>query len=199
MAQIDILHDGVLDIATGFSANTKTWKNTKAKWSKLVAKLSEATITNETYAQFIKANKADQSKIKDVGGYVGGYLDKGLRRKSSVLYKQLVTLDIDFSHKDFWWDFQMLYSCAAVIHATHKSTPDKPRHRLIIPLSREVTVEEYQAISRKIAGDLNIELFDQTTFEPERLMFWPSVSKDIEYYFEYQDGRSEERRVGKEC
>ena len=184
----DIKYDGILEIATGFSANTKVWKNTKARWSKLVNKLSEATKTNETYTQFMRANKADQGKIKDVGGFVGGFLDKGLRRKSSVMYKQLVTLDIDFSHNDFWWDFTMLYDCAAVIHSTHKSSPTKPRHRLIIPLSREVTVEEYQAIARKIAGDLNIELFDQSTFEPERLMFWPSVSKDIEYYFEFQDG-----------
>src|SRR5574344_1897328 len=186
--ELNIQYDGVLEIATGFSANTKIWKNTKARWSKLVAKLSEATRTNETYIQFMRASKTDQGKIKDVGGFVGGYLDKGLRRKSSVMYKQLVSLDIDYSHNNFWWDFTMLYGCAAVIHSTHKSSPEKPRHRLLIPLSREVTVEEYQAIARRIAGDLNIELFDQSTFEPERLMFWPSVSKDIEYYFEYQDG-----------
>jgi len=186
--ELNIQYDGVLEIATGFSANTKVWKNTKARWSKLVAKLSEATGTNETYIQFMRASKADQGKIKDVGGFVGGYLDKGLRRKSSVMYKQLVSLDIDYSHNNFWWDFTMLYGCAAVIHSTHKSSLEKPRHRLLIPLSREVTVEEYQAIARRIAGDLNIELFDQSTFEPERLMFWPSVSKDVEYYFEYQDG-----------
>lgn len=186
--EINIQYDGILEIATGFSANTKVWKNTKARWSKLVSKLSKPTRTNETYIQFMRANKADQSKIKDVGGFVGGYLDKGLRRKSSVMYKQLISLDIDFSYNDFWWDFTVLYGCAAAIHSTHKSSPEKPRHRLIIPLSREVTVEEYQAIARRIAGDLNIEIFDQSTFEPERLMFWPSVSSDAEYYFEYQDG-----------
>lgn len=188
MKHVDLQYDGILEIAVGFSANTKIWKNKKAKWSKLVAKISEATVTNETYAQYIGASKSDQMKIKDVGGFVGGHLDKGLRRKTSILYRQLVTLDIDFSHENFWWDFQQLYGCAAMIHSTHKSTYKKPRHRLIIPLSREVTIEEYQAITRRIAGDLNIELFDQSTFEPERLMFWPSVSSDVEYYFEYQDG-----------
>lgn len=185
---LNIQYDGIIEIATGFSVNTKVWKNTKARWSKLVAKLSEATRTNETYSQFMHANKSDQSKIKDVGGFVGGFLDKGLRRKSSVAHKQLIALDIDYSYSDFWWDFTVLYGCAAVIHSTHKSCQEKPRHRLIIPLSREVTVEEYQAIARRIAGDINIEIFDQSTFEPERLMFWPSVSKDSEYYFEYQDG-----------
>ena len=188
MADISIIYDGPLEIAIGYSATTKTWKNTKTKWSSLVSKLSKATKTQETHKQFMQATKADQGQIKDVGGFVGGHLDKGLRRKGSVTYKQVVTLDIDYSYNEFWWDFKMLFECAAVIHSTHKSCPDKPRHRLIIPLSREVTIEEYQAIARKIAGDLNIDLFDQSTFEPERLMFWPSVSSDIQYYFEYQDG-----------
>ena len=185
----NIKYDGTLDIATGFSATTKVWKNTKAKWSNLVNKLSSPVITGEKYSQFMRASKADQGKIKDVGGFVGGYLDKGLRRKTSVQYKQIVSLDIDFSHSNFWWDFTMLFDCAAVIHSTHKSCEDRPRHRLIIPLSREVTVEEYQAIARKIAGDLDIELFDPSTFEPERLMFWPSISSDSKYYFEFQDGK----------
>lgn len=184
----NIVYDGNLDIATGFSATTKIWKNTRIKWSNLLNKLANPVVTAETYKQFISANKTDQGKIKDVGGFVGGYLTKGIRRKTSVQYKQLVSLDIDFSYQDFWWDFTMLFGCAAAIHSTHKSSSQKPRHRLIIPLSREVTIEEYQAISRKIAGDMNIELFDQSTFEPERLMFWPSISSDAEYYFEYQDG-----------
>lgn len=185
---MNIQFDNVIDIATGLSASTKKWKNQKVKWSKLLDKLSKPVVTNETHAQFIAANKADQSKIKDVGGFVGGYLDKGIRKKSSVSYRQLICLDVDFSYADFWWDFTMQYGCAAAIYSTHKSTPNKPRHRLLIPLSREVSIDEYQAISRRVAGNLNIELFDQSTFEPERLMFWPSVSSDIEYYFEYQDG-----------
>lgn len=188
MQSIKLKFDGSLNIATGLSVNSKVWKNTKILWSDLVAKLSEATKTQETYKQFIGANKQEQGKIKDVGGFVGGFLTNGRRDKASVLYRQLVTLDIDFSHENFWDDFTMLFSCAAALHTTHKSCPDKPRHRLIIPLDREVSQEEYQAISRKIAGDLNIDLFDQSTFDVNRLMFWPSVSLDIQYYFKYQDG-----------
>lgn len=185
--QIDLKFDQEIDIAIGLSAISKTWKNTKLKWSELVSKLSEPVVTQETYSEFIKANKQEQSKIKDVGGYVGGFLTNSRRDKNNVLYRQLITLDIDFSHNNFWWDFTVIFDCAAVIHSTHKSTVDKPRHRLIIPLNREVSQEEYQAIARKVASDLNIELFDQSTFDVNRLMFWPSVSKDSKYYFEYLD------------
>lgn len=188
MAEFNLIYDDKIDIATGLSFNTKVWKNKKVLWSKIVAKLSTAVQTAETYKEFISANKEEQGRIKDVGGFVGGFLINGKRRKDAVSYRQLVTLDIDFSHENFWWDFTMLYDCAAVIHSTHKSTPEKPRHRLIIPLNREVSAEEYEPIARRIAGDMNIELFDQSTYEVNRFMFWPSVSKDMELYFEFQDG-----------
>lgn len=187
--QVDKLeYDGNLSIAIGLNVSSKVWKNTKMTWSNLVQKLSTPVITAETYKQFMNATKEEQSNIKDVGGFVGGFLTNGRRDKTNVLYRQLITLDIDFSHENFWWDFTMLFGCAAVIHSTHKSCPEKPRHRLIIPIDREVSQEEYQAIARKVAGDLNIDLFDQSTFDVNRLMFWPSVSSDAEYYFEYQDG-----------
>lgn len=187
--QVDKLnYDENLSIAIGLNVSSKIWKNTKITWSNLVKKLATPVITAETYKQFINATKEEQGKIKDVGGFVGGFLTNGKRDKTNVLYRQLVTLDIDFSHENFWWDFTMLFDCAAVIHSTHKSHPERPRHRLIIPLDREVSQEEYQAIARKVAGDLNIDLFDQSTFDVNRLMFWPSVSSDIEYYFEFQDG-----------
>lgn len=187
--QVDKLeYDGNLSIAIGLNVSSKIWKNTKTTWSNLVQKLSTPVITAETYKRFMNATKEEQSKIKDVGGFVGGFLTNGRRDKTNVLYRQLITLDIDFSHENFWWDFTMLFGCAAVIHSTHKSCPEKPRHRLIIPIDREVSQEEYQAIARKVAGDLNIDLFDQSTFDVNRLMFWPSVSSDAEYYFEYQDG-----------
>lgn len=184
----EIKHDGYINIATGLSMSSKSWKNIKLKWSELLDKLATPVRTNENYAQFIKAPKSEQSKIKDVGGFVGGFLTNGKREKSAVLYRQLLTLDIDFSHADFWWDFTTLFNCAACIHSTHKSSTDKPRHRLIIPLNREVSQEEYEAIARRVAGDMNIDLFDQSTFEVNRLMFWPSISADATYYFEMQDG-----------
>ena len=185
---MELKHNISFTVATAFSGNSKTWKNRKYTWDKFLERLSEPTVTKETYAQFMKASKQDQGKIKDVGGYIGATLLNGNRKKSSVQSKQLITLDIDFSYSDFWWCFTLLYDCAACIHSTHKSSEKKPRHRLIIPLDRAVSAEEYEPIARKIANDMNIELFDQSTFQVNRLMYWPSVSCDSEYYFEYQDG-----------
>lgn len=181
-------YDGQLDVATGMSARSKIWKNQKMQWSELVSRLREENKTNETLKEYLSATKEEQTKIKDVGGYVGGYLRNGRRKPENVVHRQIMTLDIDFAHKDFWDDFCLQFANAAVLHSTHKHCEASPRYRLIIPLSRETTPDEYVAVSRQIAGVLGIDLFDNTTFETNRLMFWQSNPKDIDYYFKYQDG-----------
>lgn len=184
---MEVKNDGIIDIACGFSAKAKIWKNKKIRWSSLLDTLATPVVTKETYKQFMSASKAEQSKIKDVGGFVGGYLVGGNRDKQSVKFRQLLTLDIDFSHENLFWDFVCLYDCAACIHSTHKSSSTNLRHRLIIPLDRPVNSDEYQAIARRVASDVGIDYFDQSTFDVNRLMFWPSVSSDSEYYFQYTD------------
>lgn len=179
-----------LTIAVGASRTAKTWKNKTLTWGELVAKLRTPVRTTETLAEFLRASREDQSAIKDVGGYVGGYLIGGKRSPSSVGHRQLLTLDIDFATSDFWEGFTLIYGEAAVLHATHKHSTAEPRYRLVMPLDREATSEEYEAVARKVAGDLGIELFDNTTFEVNRLMYWPSHPRDVEYYFREQDGEA---------
>lgn len=185
-----------LSIATGRtirSRETKIWKNQTITWNALVKKFSDPIRTHETYAQYkalgnTKEGKEEQANIKDKGGFVGGYLKDGRRNPYSVEHRQLITLDIDFSHYNFWEDFTCYFGNAAVIHSTHKHSPGSPRYRLIMPLSRRVSKEEYEAIARKVASYLDIEIFDPTTFQPERLMFWPTVAKDGDWVFEQQKG-----------
>lgn len=177
-----------LDIAVGLTAESKTWKNSIIEWDAFTERLKKSVQTNETLKQYIASTKEEQTKIKDVGGYVGGYLRKGRRNKDSVGHRQLVTLDVDFGNLDFFDDFELFFCCAAFIHSTHKHSSESPRYRLLIPLDREVSPDEYGAISRKIAGMIGIEMFDPTTFDTNRLMFWPSNPKDIPYYWAQQEG-----------
>lgn len=183
-----IKYDGKLTIATADSRKAISWKNREMTWSALVAKLSTTTRTRETVAEFDKLPKARQDEIKDVGGFVGGGLKGGRRTVGNVSWRQLVTLDADYASDLFWPAFQLTYDCAAVIYSTHKHRPEKPRLRLVIPLSRPVDPDEYQAVARRIAADLGIDQFDDSTYQPHRLMYWPSTSSDGEFVFEFQDG-----------
>lgn len=188
MTELSIKYDGSFDIATGRHRKELNWKNREILWSELVKKLSQTHRTAETHAEYLAAKKPRQDEIKDIGGFVGGYLSGGRRKAGSVMHRQLVTLDLDFAKAGAWDDFTLIYGCAAVLYSTHKHSPDAPRYRLVLPLDRPVSTEEYGAISRRLAGEIGIEYFDHTTYQPERLMYWPSTSKDGMYVFEYQDG-----------
>lgn len=180
-----IRNDKPLDVATGSSRKTKNWKNAPLLWSELVARLSTTTRTPETVAEYKAMSRDRQSDLKDVGGFVGGYCNNGSR--SDVRHRSIICLDADYADGDLWPDWLLCYGKAAAVYSTHKHTPAKPRLRLVIPLGRNVTPDEYQAISRRIAYDLGIDKFDDSSYQPQRMMYWPSTSQDGEYVFDYND------------
>lgn len=186
--QLKIKHDGQLTIATAPNRSSMQWKNQQLLWSDFAKKVAETTRTRETVAEYLKLTKTQQGSIKDVGGFVGGSLKEGRRKADKVAWRQLLTLDADHIVGDFWDGVTMLFDHAALIYSTHKHTPEHPRLRLIIPLARPVSPEEYVAVAKKVAEQFGIDMFDDTTYEPHRLMYWPSTSADGEFVFEVQDG-----------
>lgn len=170
-------------ISTGSSRKDKHWKQKTVTWKQFVQRLSRTTFTSETQAEYLKMKKYKQDNIKDVGGFVAGQLKDGSRRKEMVLSRSMLTLDMDYAR-----DVEMHFDYACCIYSTHKHTPAKPRLRLIIPLSRPVSADEYQAVARMVASQIGIELFDDSTYEANRLMYWPSTSSDGEYFFRVYKG-----------
>ena len=183
-------NDFQLDIATAHSRLSKKWKNKKWSWSELVAKCRETTRTGESMKEYLKMTREEQSDIKDVGGFVGGYLSGGTRKTANVMWRSVATLDIDYGTTDVWEDFTLQFGFAAMLYSTHKHTREKPRYRLVIPFSRPVKPAEYEPVCRKIAEAVGIDLFDITTYQLPRLFYWPSTSRDGEFVFEVQDGEA---------
>lgn len=180
-----IKHDKTLDIATGNTRKAKTWRNKPVRWSDLLVRLRQTVRTPETVAEYKAMSRNRQAEVKDVGGFVGGYCNQGNR--SDIRHRSILCLDADYADGDLWTDWLTAYGCAAAVYSTHKHMPDTPRLRLVVPLSRDVTPDEYQAIGRRVADVLGIEKFDDTTYQPQRMMYWPSTSTDGEYVFEYHD------------
>ena len=179
-------YDGQLEVATGKSRKETHWRNETFTWSELVDKLSTTHRTHETVTEYNNSPKTRQAEIKDIGGFVAGYVNNGRRKTENITFRSMLTLDLDFAKPGFWDIFTLQYDCAALVYSTHKH--ESPRLRLVIPLSRTVLSDEYVAIARRVAGALGINDFDDTTFEPARLMYWPSTSEDGEFLFEMQDG-----------
>ena len=184
----ELRHDFTLDIATAHSRLSKKWKNKKWQWKDLVKRCSETKRTDEKVGEYLKMTKQEQADIKDVGGFVGGYLSGGTRKTPNVMWRSVATLDIDYGTDDVWDDFTLQFGFAAMLYSTHKHTPEKPRLRLVFPLNRNVKPDEYEPLCRKIACALGIDMFDITTYQLPRLFYWPSTSRDGEFVFEVQDG-----------
>jgi predicted P-loop ATPase len=177
-------------VSTGTSRNATEWPNRKTTWEKFVAKLGKPKTTRETVEEYKAMTKDQRGRVKDVGGFVGGTVRDGGRRKAdSIVSRSMVTLDLDDATPATVGTVDdMLFGTAWCLYSTHSSTPERPRYRLVIPLSREVTPEEYIPIARRVADDIGIDAFDDSTYEPHRLMYWPSVPSDGDYVFQVGEG-----------
>lgn len=184
-----VRYNGDLQISTGKSRYEKNWKNKSMLWSVLLSRLSRSVETAETHAEYMKMSKDQQDNLKDIGGFVGGHLKEGKRKTGSVASRQILTLDADFAPKGFWELLQdnLEVNGAMAVYSTHKHSEAKPRLRLVMPLDRSVTPDEYEAIARKVAEKIGIDYFDDSTYQPTRLMYWPSHSADVESFFRYRD------------
>ena len=178
-------------IATGKSKTETKWKNVEITYQSLIEKLKITTRTRETYKEYKRMAKTQKDEIKDVGGFVGGNLKQGRRKAENLANRSIITLDldnVDISVNDLWDSITMINDYEIILYSTHSHEPISPRLRLVIPLDRLVLPDEYQAISRKITEGIGIDMFDDTTYEPSRLMYWPSTSSDGEYIFKRQEG-----------
>ncbi|NCD03791.1 MAG: hypothetical protein EOM00_12530 [Clostridia bacterium] len=175
-------------ISVANSRMEKKWKRRDITWEDFKEQLSHTTRTPETMAEYKAKSKPEQDRIKDVGGFVGGALREGKRKNGYVESRSLLTLDMDYATPGVWDEITMFFDFKCLIYSTHKSTDEKPRLRLLIPLAREITADEYPAVARMVAKNIGMELFDDTTYEAARLMYFPSTSADGTYIFESQDG-----------
>lgn len=182
--------DKLIKISAGNSRKAMHWPETGMLWSEFIGKLARPERTTETFAEYKSYPKPKQDELKDVGGFVGGTLQNGRRKNEAAGVRHLITLDADTIEPG---GTQRIINrvaslgCAYAIYSTRKHEGAAPRLRIIVPLDRETTAEEYEAVARKLAEFIDINIFDPTTFEPVRLMYWPSCSRDSEYVFIYED------------
>ena len=173
-----------MDICIGNSRKDKFWKNEEISLEKFIKRISTTIRTSETMEEYNHLPKSKQDDIKDVGGFILGKLKDNKRRKENVLSRSALTLDMDYGSENIVGELKNSLTYRTLIYSTHKHKKSKPRLRLIIPLDRNVSPDEYSAISRMVASEINMDLFDDSTYEASRLMYWPSTSCDGEFIFE---------------
>lgn len=173
----------------GSSASLK-WTTVKYTWSDFLERLNRDIRSTETMRDFDRLDRTARANLKDVGGYMAGELSGARRLKSAVLSRSMITLDVDYADSLFPVEFDTRFpGVAAVIYNTRSDREKSRRFRVVIPFAEEVQdAAQYEAAARKMAELLGIELFDPTTFQAERMMYWQSLSSDQPKVFEVFEG-----------
>lgn len=174
-------------ISIGRNRRDKMWRIQEMTWSQLVERLSRFKTGDETHQEYLNKSKDEQSELKDIGGFVGGAVNGGRRVIGSVATRTLFTGDADHADDSFLFNAEISLPFSYVIYNTRKHGPTGHRYRLVVPFDRPCNAVEYGAVSRYICRMLGMNLWDKTTLEMNRLMYWPSHSRDVPPVFDVQN------------
>ena len=178
-----------LHICVGETTKNNRATNLSLTWEELCERIKSPIRTSETYAEYCAMDSVETGRIKDVGYFVGGPSDNGIRNSENITTRDLITLDIDHVSTDFMEKFERgAGEFEFCVYSTHKHSPEKPRLRMLLPLSRTVSGTEYKAVARKLAQRIGIEYCDDASYVVPQAMYWPSASQDAEYVFYVNKG-----------
>lgn len=164
-----------LAIAYGSNRQAKTWTNKTITYAELKERLKVTIRTPESAEEYAKFSKTKRDEVKDHGGFVAGALKGGRRKIDTVELRSMLALDGDRIDKAFLENYEENAPYTSLLYTTHSSTEENPRVRLVYPLTRDVTAEEFVAVSRYLAEMLGIDYFDECSYQPNQLMYWPST------------------------
>ena len=169
-------------------------KHVRKSWRKLqkdfAAPLRD---TSCTFAQYQAMSQDEKLEKKRAPGSWTPSRYKGNRRAVVDLEeKTLLVYDLDHvTHDQLDWIRQGLAPISRyewIMHTSRSHSPEEPRVRMILPISRPMKPDEANAVFRFIAQELaddpeeGIEIPDLVSFRGNQTMFWPSVSKDQEFW-----------------
>ena len=177
-----------LGIAYGASRQALKWSNKTITFDNLKERLKHTLRTPESAEEYAKMSKADRDQAKDHGGFVAGVLIGGRRKVDTVESRSMISLDGDRIDVAFLDGFEENMPYTAALYTTHSSTEEKPRVRIIIPMTRDTSPEEFAAVSRYLAQMLGIDYFDECSYLPNQLMYWPSTPMNGVFVYKETEG-----------
>ena len=144
---------------------TRTWRGT-------FTALVENLLKNVTNAE----DKANH------GWICGAEFSPEYRHSEHFVARHLLSLDYDhITPADLERVLLVAGGSAFLAYTTWSHTPDHPRLRVWIPLSRPVSYDEFQAVSRAVAARAGIELAARESHTPAQFMYRPASKAGVEF------------------
>lgn len=184
--------------AEGAGRNLAKADNKTGGWADLCKRLSKVSRTRERYKAYMKMSKDEQLRLKSVDGWISGAQCEGKwRNLRNVKPRNLMTLDLDYPDKALW--DAMALGVTPLSHleffalTTRSHSPEEPRYRVVLPMSRMVKPDEYGPLVRILAFILDNETqpmkqVDVVSSRRAQMMFYPTASSDGEFKTYRNDG-----------
>lgn len=181
-----MINDRQITISVGAGRRATQWQPQTLYISEFYNRLRTPARGTETMADYLAMAKSQQDDLKDVGGFVAGALIGPRRKAGAVRGRDVVTLDLDNIPAGGTDDVVRRIEglgCGYCVYSTRKHAPASPRLRVLLPLDRTCTADEYEPCARRMAEMIGMGYADPTTFEVSRLMYWPSCCADSQYVY----------------
>lgn len=159
-----------LDFTTAPRRDSKNWDYGTTTWAELEAMVQEPAAK------------------KEAGNYLLGKLRGTRRKKTTIVSRSAIALDVDHAPADFIERIQLTLPSAFLAHTTYSSTEEEPRWRVLVPVSRDLLPDEHVWAVEWLMELLGRDFFDPGSTEPERYMFRPAARVRKDYKFVIEDG-----------
>lgn len=149
-------------------------KSKKLTFKELVEYLSDVKVSDDKYGN---------------GTYVIGDMKDKHRNDENVQNRHALALDIDDLQEDtsIVQDIENMFSFSYILYSTFSHKADKPRYRLIIPLSKPIEKMYYKPAIKFFEKQLCVKV-DEKSFTWSQCMARPvKQSDDADFIFQYQD------------
>ncbi len=128
-----------------------------------------------TFAQWLTREPPEVPTKNARGWYIPAEFEPQYRDSQNFIARHAITFDFDHVTIDTWGNVANTWSdLAFAIYTTYSHKPDAPRFRVVMPLSRAAGYDEFQAVARKVATDVGIELIARESFVPAQMMYSPA-------------------------
>lgn len=115
---------------------------------------------------------------KNVLDKYGKYFSSKL--KDDVYNQTMLKIDIDSYNENLFEKINRIKN-NAIVYSTFSHTTEKPKVRIIIPLKKALTVNEFEYVSRCFVKDLDLNV-DKKSHEHQQIMYFPSCPKNLTPY-----------------
>jgi hypothetical protein len=108
------------------------------------------------------------------GWYIPATFNPVYRHGDNFVSRDAITFDFDHVGMESWATvLQALPTTTLAMYTTHSHNENAPRFRIVVPLSRPTSFDEFQAVSRRLASRFGIEMAARESFTPPQMTYLP--------------------------